>query len=157
MILAFSFAAAIAIAGSVVVLFSKSIDEALSRVIPAEMASAWRQYVKFALFTVTFAGGMRLKALAEFVALRTPIGPPLTAGQGLLEVFKSIAGSLVAASATLLAVFIVTLAIDASMRIFWFQRATERPSLRTERQPVGAERHSAAKERQRTEESGRYL
>jgi len=158
--LAFSFAAAIAIAGCVVVLFSRSIDEALGRVIPTEFLPAWRQYAKFALFTVTLVGGMRLKDLAAFVMLRGPGAPPALAGVGLLEVLQTISGALVAASSVLLAFFVATLAIDASMRVHWFQRAAERPAPQTpqkERQPVGAERHAGAKDRPRTEESGRYL
>lgn len=157
MILAFSFAAALALAAGVVQLFSRSIDEALSRVINSELAPAWRQYVKFALFTVTLVGGMRLKDLALFVMQRAPGGPPAGAGVGLLIVLQTIAGALVAASSALLVFFVAALAIDASMRVHWFQRAAERPAPRTERQPVGAERHAGAKDRPRTEEAGRYL
>ncbi len=153
MILAFSFAAAVAIAACVVALFSQSIDEAVSRVVPEELAAAWRRYVKFALFTVTLVGGMRLSDLAVFVIQRTAASPPVTAAQSLLEVFRAVAGSLVAASSLLLVIFVATLAIDASIRVFWFQREksekaaaqkprAERPAAATERQPVGTERHS---------------
>jgi hypothetical protein len=169
MVLAFSFASAILIAACVVTFFSTSIDEALARVVPVEMTPAWSRYVKFALFVVTFAGGMRLSELAGFMALRTPGGPPLTAGQGLLEVFKSIAGSLIAASGTLLAFFVVTLAVYAAKRFYATHRAdvdraaaklarpAERPSPAAERQPVGTERHSSAKDRPRSDDAGRYL
>jgi hypothetical protein len=169
LILAFSFVSAIVIAACVVTFFSTSIDAALARVIPEEMTPAWSRYVKFALFVVTFAGGMRLSELEAFLTMRTPAGPPLAAGHGLLEVFKSITGSLIAASGTLLGFFAVTLAVYASMRFYQshradverleakLSRATERPASGTDRLPVGTERHSVAKERQRTEDAGRFL
>jgi hypothetical protein len=164
-ILSFSFAAAIAIAACVTIFFSKSIDEALTRVIPAEMASAWNRYVKFALFVVTLAGGMRLSELTQFLAMRTPGGPPVPAGQALLEVFKSITGSLIAAAVALLGFFAATLVVRASMRIYDERRVKtektalehERPAPVAERPPVGAVRHSGAKDGQRNDDAGRFL
>lgn len=181
MVLAYSFAASIAIAACVLYFFSGSIDEALRRVLPAEMTQAWSRYVKFALFVVTFTGGMRLNELARFLAARLPAGPPLAAAQSLLEVFKSIAGSLMAASAMLLVIFAATLAIHAARRLYQTRaaeaersrlehqqfaserRAAERPVGErppAARQPVGSERHSSGKEtrdRRPTDDSGRFL
>jgi hypothetical protein len=180
MVLAFSFAAAIAIAACVLLFFSGSIDEALARVLPAEMLQAWRRYVKFALFVVTFTGGMRLSEFAQFLTMRAPSGPPLTAAQGLLEVFKSVAGSLLAATATLLIIFAATLAIDTARRVYQSRgaeadrslaahrqlaserRAAERPSTGRQaagQQPVGADRHSSGKngKDRQTDDSGRFL
>jgi hypothetical protein len=181
MILAFSFASAIAVAACVLLFFSGSIDEALRRVLPSEMTQAWSRYVKFALFVVIFTGGMRLTELAQFLTMRAPSGPPLTAAQGLLEVFRSIAGSLIAASATLLVIFGATLAIDALKRVYQSRlaaaeqsrsahqvlasehRARERPTTERPsngRQPVGSERHAGGKDagdRKRIDESGRFL
>lgn len=164
MILTFTFAAAVAIAACVVLLFSESIDMALVRVVPAELVSAWRRYVKFALFTVTFAGGMRLTELAEFIAMRAPAGPPLTAAQSLLEILKTLKGSLIAASVTLLAFFAATLAMYAAILLYQMrptgidkaEASRSRPGA-ADRQPVGSERHAAGKDRQRIDESGRYL
>jgi hypothetical protein len=169
LILGFSFAAAVAISACVVSLFSRSIDESLVRVVPQELFPSWSRFVKFALFTVTLVGGMRLSDLAVFIMQRAPTGPPISAGEALLEVFKTITGSLVAASVLLLAFFVAALAIDASMRVFWLRREAsekaaahkprpaERPSSVSERQPVGSERHAGGKDRQRTEGSGRFL
>ena len=155
MIMAFSFAAAITIAAAVVRLFSRPIDEALVRVIPAGMEPAWNRFAKFALFVVTFAGGMRLAEFAALLTMRTPAGPPIAAGQALLEIFKSITGSLVAAAVALLAFFVATLAVDASMNVYRSHRPAERPLVETERRPVGAERHARAKDRER-QDSGRF-
>lgn len=158
-ILAFSFAAAIVLAACVTFFFSRPIDEALGRVVPPEMGSAWRQYAKFALFVVTFAGGMRVSELSNFVAARSAASPPLTAGQGLMEVLKSVAGSLSAAAIALLAFFLATLAIDSSRRMYQARRL-ERPlpPSEAERRPVGAERHaSAASKERRSGENGAFL
>ncbi len=153
-ILTYSFAAALAISACVVLFFSKSIDEAVALVIPREMSPAWSGYAKFALFTVTFAGGMRLRQLAEFVMMRASAGQaPISAGQGLLEILKTITGSLIAASGILLAFFGVALAVYASARFYQSHRAAvekaaaqrprapERPPIASDRQSVGSERH----------------
>jgi hypothetical protein len=162
-ILAFAFASAVILAACVVFFFSGPIDEALGRVVPPEMLSSWRQYVKFALFVVTFAGGLRVSELSAFVAARTTSGAPLTAGQSLMEVIKSITGSLSAAAIALLAFFVATLAIDASRRVYQARRtprpAPPAPPAEAERRPVGAERHAAAasKERRTSGESENFL
>lgn len=152
-ILAFSFAAAIVIAASVALFFSRPIDEALGRVIPPEMGSAWRQYVKFALFVTTFAGGMRVSELSSFVAVRTAASPPLTAGQGLMEVLKSITGSLTAAAIALLVFFTAALVIDASRRVYQSRRFSRpsppAPPAEAEGRPVGANRHASAASKER--------
>jgi len=156
-ILAFSFAAAIVIAACVVFFFSRPIDEAIARVVPPEMASAWRQYVKFAVFVVTFAGGMRVSELSAFVSTRSTMSPPLTGGQGLMEVLKSVAGSLSAAAIVLLVFFAAALAIDASRRIYQGRRtARPSPAGEEERRPVGADRHASAGPRERRD-NGSFL
>lgn len=158
-ILAISFAAAIVLAACVTLFFSRPIDEALGRVVPPEMGSAWRQYAKFALFVVTLAGGMRVSELSSLVAMRAASSPPMTAGQGLMEVLKSVSGSLTAAAIALLAFFVAALAIDASRRVYRARRL-ERPlpPSDAERRPVGAERHaSAASKERRSGENGASL
>jgi len=158
-ILACSFAGAIAIAACVVILFSKSMDDALARVVPGTMASAWSLYAKFAVFTAAFAGGMRLADLERFGSRRPPSGAPLSAAQGLLEVFNTVTGSLLSASGILFAFFAATLAVDAAMRLRESHRAaaaiepaapraaapTPAPAA-AERRPVGTARHSASRE-----------
>lgn len=161
-ILAFSFAAAVVLAASVVFFFSRPIDEALVRVVPPEMNSAWRQYVKFAVFVVTFGGGMRVSELSSFVAARGTGSPPLTGGQGLMEVLKSVSGSLSAAAIGLLAFFVAALSIDASRRLYQSRRAARpeplAPPAEAERRPVGADRHAgAASKERRSGETGSFL
>jgi hypothetical protein len=138
MTLAFAFTAAMAISAGVVLAFSRRIDEVLSRLIPGEMAGACEQYVKFALFTVSFAGGMRLTDVAAFVAQK-PGQPALTAGQSLLEVFRTIAGSLVAASGLLLVFFASTLAAYAVLHLYQSHKPAKPV---TDPRLIGAERHS---------------
>jgi hypothetical protein len=152
LILACSFGAALALAACVVLLFSRSIDEVLTPVIPAEAAAAWSRCVKFVLFTATMVGGLRLSDLANVLLQRTPSGESsLTAGQGLLEVYRTIAGALVTASATSLSFFAATLALDAAGRAYRsYRAAAEKEASKprpVERPAVGAERH-AGRERQ---------
>jgi len=159
-IVAFSFVSAVVIAACMVLFFSDPIDEALGRVVPPEMAPAWRQYAKFALFVVAFVGGLRVSELGSLVAARAASSPPLTAGQSLLEVLKSIAGSLTASAIALLAFFAATLAVDASRRVYQARRVERRPAPPSrepdDRRPVGAERHAGAATKERRE-NGSYL
>ena len=145
-ILASSFATAIAVSGIVVLLFSKSIDHALARVIPGELASEWGRFVKLAIFTAALFCG----EFAQFIRLRAPGDwPP----EFFNAMAKAILGSMAAVSSLLFVVLGTALAVHASTRA----RGLGRPPAGAERQPVGADRHAAAKERQRTEEPGRYL
>ncbi|MFI5350229.1 MAG: hypothetical protein ACHQ2Z_11840 [Elusimicrobiota bacterium] len=133
-------------------LFSKPIDRALSRVIPAEMSPDVSLYVKLTIFTAALACG----EAAQFIKFRAPGDwPP----ELLNAMAKAIIAPMIAASGMLLAVFGTALAVYSSMRA----RGDERPAAGAERRPpaaerqVGAERHARAKDRQGTEEAGRYL
>lgn len=108
------FLAAIVVSGCVVVAFSRPMDAVLQRVLSGEMAMAWSKYVKFAVLVASFSGGLRLNQIA---ALANP-PPPLTINQGLLEIFRTMVGSLEAASWTLLAFFGATLAAYAVMNVY---------------------------------------
>ena len=120
LILGLVFAAALAVSGCVVLVFSIPVDDVIRCLISGAMAQAWSRYVKFAVFTASFVGGMRLAELSAFVARTQPLGgqPLVSDGQGLLEVYKTISGALGAASATLLVFFAATLAACVVLRAY---------------------------------------
>lgn len=117
-ILASVFVAALAVSGFATLAFSVSVDEVLKRLLPAELAAAWSRYVKFALFTASFIGGLRLQELGALVSRGQGDGARLAADQGLVEVYRTIAGSLGAAAWTLLAFFAGTLCVYGAARVY---------------------------------------
>lgn len=117
MILCAAFAAATAVAGTATAAFSESIDSVLARLIPAGMGPAWARFVKFGLFTASFVGGLRLQELTAF-AQRAAGGVSLGAADALVETYRAVAGSLMAAAWTLLAFYAGTLVLYAAGKGF---------------------------------------
>lgn len=112
------FVAAFAVAAFAVLAFSGPIDAALSRLIPPEMKDGWSRAAKFALFTATLIGGLRLQDLQALASRGQTAGVRPEAGQGLIEVYRTIAGSLEAAAWALGAFFIGALCVHAAIRVY---------------------------------------
>lgn len=108
------FLAALAVSGCVVVAFSIPMDAVLHRILSGEMAAAWSKYTKFAVLVGSFSGGLRLSQIGPLAGSPTPI----TINQSMLEIFRTVIGSLEAASWTLLAFFGATLAAYAVMNVY---------------------------------------
>ncbi len=114
-ILTAAFLASAAVASAVTASFSSAIDGVLARVLTGELSQAWSRCAKFAVFTASFTAGLRVKELANFLSMRVA---PMGSGEGLLEVFKSVASALSAASVGLLAFFGAVLLVTAAKAAF---------------------------------------
>lgn len=110
-ILTAAFLASATVAAAVTAAFSGAIDGVLGRVLTGELSQAWSRCAKFAVFTASFTSGLRVKELSEFISVRMA---PVGGGEGLLEVFKSVAAALSAASWGLLVFFGTVLAVTAA-------------------------------------------
>lgn len=130
-----AFLAALAVSGCVVLAFSSAINGVILRLISGEVAAAWARFVKFALFVASFAGGLRLHELETLSGLTSFSNgqSQINMGECLLEMYKTIAGGLIAASWALLAFFGTTLCVYAAMRLQGTSRPQE-PSRPIERQ-----------------------
>jgi hypothetical protein len=115
--LVFSYAAAAFVAGAVTLAFSATINRVLKKLIPDEVASAWSQFIKFALFVSSFVGGMPVAAPGHFIDRNSPAVTLPIEGAELLMVMKSVSGALTAASWTLLLFFGVTLSAYGAKRL----------------------------------------
>lgn len=133
--LVLTFLATVAVAGGVVLAFSRPIDTVLSRLVPTELADAWSRCAKFAVFVASFTGGLRLKELAGLVAAGgdTTIRAP----QAFMEVMKTVSGGLGAASWALLAFFGGALAVYAACRVYESFRPGLTHARGAERVPAG--------------------
>ncbi|MDP3543465.1 MAG: hypothetical protein Q8T11_13430 [Elusimicrobiota bacterium] len=116
--LVYSYAAAALVAGVVTLAFSPAINRVLLKLIPDEIAPAWSQFIKFALFVSSFVGGMPNAAPGRFIDRNGPAVTLPVEGAELLMVMKSVSGALTAASWTLLIFFGATLGAYGAMR-FW--------------------------------------
>jgi hypothetical protein len=76
-------------------------------------------FAKFAVFTASFTGGLRLGEIGAILAPKATLGAPASsaAGEALLEVYKTLAGALGGAAWTLLAFFAAALALHAAARM----------------------------------------
>jgi hypothetical protein len=116
--LVLAYAAVLSVAAVVTVAFAPAINRVLDHLVPAEIAPAWSQFVKFALFVAAFAGGMPAPAPGAFVDRNGPIVTPPVEGEGLMLVMRSIGGALAAASWLLLVFFAVTLTASMAGRVW---------------------------------------
>ncbi len=119
-VLTLVFAAALGIAACAAAAFAGPIDEVLARVLPSELARAWSRFVRFAVFTASFIGGLRLRELGSFIASGVATGglAPLDAGACLLEVYKTVAGALGAAAWGLFVFFLGSLAAYGALKVY---------------------------------------
>lgn len=116
--LVYSYAAAALVAGVVTLAFSPAINRVLHKLIPDEVAPAWSQFIKFALFVSSFVGGLPIAAPGRFIDRNGPAVTLPVEGAELLMVMKSVSGALTAGSWTLFIFFSVTLSAYGAQR-FW--------------------------------------
>lgn len=124
---------AIATLTSVIVarFFSKPIAAILSRIVAPELAGAWTQFLRFAIYVVGISGGVRIYELESYVrpAAEQFTPPVLTTNRWVLEVYRTIVGSLQSTAWMLLVFFVV--ALIAYVIVTALERKHARPAAPT--------------------------
>jgi hypothetical protein len=92
-------------------LFDKSIRAILDRVVAEELSGAWHRYVKFAIYVVGISGGVRIWDLEKYITPRTKDQAVivLNGDRWVLEVYRTIIGTLQSVAWMLLLFFAVAL------------------------------------------------
>lgn len=92
-------------------IFDAPISKILDRIISDSISSAWSKYVNFAIYVVGVSGGVRIHYLENFLRSATEnFTPPLlTTDRWVLEIYRTIIGSLQSIAWMLLIFFIFTL------------------------------------------------
>ncbi len=92
-------------------LFDKSIRAILDRVVAEELSAAWHRYVRFAIYVVGISGGVRIWDLEKYITPRTKDQPliVLNSDRWVLEVYRTIIGTLQSVAWMLLLFFAVAL------------------------------------------------
>jgi hypothetical protein len=93
-------------------LFDRSIRTILDRVVAEDRLSAvWHRYVKFAIYVVGISGGVRIWDLEKYITPQTKGQLPivLNSDRWVLEVYRTIIGTLQSVAWMLLLFFVVAL------------------------------------------------
>jgi hypothetical protein len=113
----------------VVRLFDRLIRKILDRVVAAELSAAWNRYLSFAVVVVGVSGGVRMWNLEKYITARTDDGEPivLNADRWILEVYRTLIGTLQSVVWILLVFFIFALIAYVIMRGFELRRQSRPP------------------------------
>ena len=118
-----TFIIAFVVSTIVVIIFNKSIDDILKRIIPPDISYAWAKYLRFALYVVGIGGGVRIWEFEKYLTGQnygsngelTTI--ELTTNRWVLEIYGTIIGTLQSVAMLLLVFFVFTLIAVVIIRI----------------------------------------
>jgi hypothetical protein len=117
---------AIALATSLLIvsLFRAPIRAILDRVVSPELSGAWHRYLNFAIVVVGVSDGVRIWELEKYITARTKDMEPvvLNVDRWVLEVYRTLIGTLQGAAWLLLVFFVFALIAYVIVRGFEIRR-----------------------------------
>ncbi|MCA9837383.1 MAG: hypothetical protein KC422_10710 [Trueperaceae bacterium] len=110
-LLIMTFAIAAGVAYLVIRLFHKSVTTILNRVLKDEISIVWWRYLVFALYVVGISGGVRIWELEKYITprLEETESIVLTTERWVLEIYRTIIGTLQSLAWVLLVFFVAAL------------------------------------------------
>lgn len=110
-LLVINFAIALVVCYIIARLFRKPIDGILQRLVAEELYKAWSKYITFAIYVVGISGGVRIWDLEKYIAPKTAGSTPLelTSDRWVLEIYRTVIGTLQSDAWMLLLFFIFAL------------------------------------------------
>ncbi len=92
-------------------IFRNPISKILQRLISEEIYNAWSKYIMFAIYVVGISGGVRIWDLEKYITPQTESGKVLllTQERWILELYRTIIGTLQSVAWMLLLFFIFAL------------------------------------------------
>jgi hypothetical protein len=119
-----TFVIALAMSTLVAFLFRRPINKILSRLVTEELAPTWQRYILFATYVVGISGGVPLWDIEKYI---TPDKEGklllLTSDRWIVEIYKSVIGSLQSIAWMLLIFFLIALVAYVVVRGFEAKRA----------------------------------
>ncbi len=111
LLLIVNFVLAFIIAMVVAYLFRKPLDRIMQRLVAEDISSAWSKYLTFAIYVVGISGGVRIWDLEKYI---NPTGKDnviltLTQERWILEVYRTLIGTLQSIAWMLLVFFLFAL------------------------------------------------
>ncbi len=119
-LLGVTFLIALAVSGLVVMLFSRPVSEILQRILADSISRAWVRYLQFATLVVGISSGVRIWELEKYILpARTAESPvlSLTMERWILEVYRTVIGSLQGMAWLLFVFFIFALLAFVIVRV----------------------------------------
>ena len=121
-LLAATFIIAFTVSTIVVLFFSKPLDKILDRIISDQISKAWSKYLKFAIYVTGISSGVRIWNLEKYITkpqyYKGAEIVQLTTERWVLEVYRTIIGTLQGIAWMLLVFFVVALIAYVIVRIF---------------------------------------
>ncbi len=122
-LLLLTFLLAAVVATGVALLFSRPVDKILGRLVSEQLAPVWRRYILFAIYVVGISGGVRVWDVERY------INPDkdgkvlvLNSDRWVVEIYKTIIGTLQSAAWMLLIFFLFALVAYVVLRGFESRR-----------------------------------
>ena len=105
-------------------IFANPLDAILKRLIPDDINTAWLRYLKFALYVVGISSGVRIHQLERYITARRAEDVVLTlnADSWIIEVYRTIIGTLGGIAWMLLVFFVFALVAYVIVRISEFRQ-----------------------------------
>jgi len=120
-LLAVTFFISLTVAATVVYIFGKPIEKILDRIISDQISRAWAKYIKFAICVTGVSSGVRIWELERYITpsqYREAQIIELTRDRWILEVYRTIIGSLQGIAWLLLVFFVFALIAFVIVRAF---------------------------------------
>lgn len=129
-LLVVTFAIALVTSLVVVRLFRVPIRAILDRVVSVELSGAWHRYLDFAVVVVGVSGGVRIWELEKYITARAKDMKPvvLNSDRWVLEVYRTLIGTLQSAAWLLLVFFVFALIAYVIVRGFELKRQGRPPA-----------------------------
>jgi hypothetical protein len=125
-LLAVTFFISLAVSSIAVLIFRKPVARILARVLDDEISHAWLKYLNFAVYVIGVSSGVRVWDLEKYI---TPLRAAdsrvieLTRERWILEVYRTIIGSLQGIAWLLFIFFIFALIAFVIVRVFELKRS----------------------------------
>ena len=123
-----TFVIAFVVSSIVVLMFNKPIDNILARIISDKISGAWLKYLKFAIYVTGISSGVRIYSLEKYITrpmLEHAEIVQLTTERWVLEVYRTVIGTLQGVAWMLLVFFIFALIAYVIVRAFELKKSSE--------------------------------
>ena len=127
-LLAVTFAISLVVSTLVVLFFNKPITKILQRIISDDIYKTWCKYIKFAIYITGVSSGVPIRALEKYIT--RPMHEhaeivSLTTERCILEVYRTVIGTLQGIAWMLLVFFVFTLVAYVIVRAFELKNKKE--------------------------------
>lgn len=124
-LLIITFVIALAVSSIVVLIFAGPINAILARIISDQISRAWSKYLKFAIYVTGISSGVRIWELEKYITEPRFEGSKiikLNAERWVLELYRTIIGTLQGIAWMLLVFFVFALVAYVIVRAFELKR-----------------------------------